>query len=602
MMPLTGSEGDVQTITSLPLQYNKVVLVMDLVESVRLMATDEASVVNQWHRFMLHTQLFALPCCGGRLVKSLGDGFLAEFDDAAPAVRCALELHRFFDDTNAKRDANDHLQLRAGINATHLYVDGNDVYGHGVNLAARVASLAGPGETVVTASVRDSLVDGVDAEIEDMGESYLKHWPEPVRTWVVRPPQASAVAWRPERREGAPTDFRPSIAVIPFEARNPSPEHFVIGEIIADGVIAQLSHSQHIRVISRLSTTAFRGRGSSPSDIDARLDAAFVLTGSYTTVGSRVLVMAQLSQTRCGEVVWAERLSGDVHDLLEVTSELIAALSSACAHALLNAEVQRSLVLPLPQLDSNALMLGGITLMHRSTPRDLQRSLQLLEAVAERHKRVATPKAWLAKWHIMQVVQGLSGDPAKDFQRAIDTADRALDLEPNSSLAMAIKGHAMCHLGTNVDVARKVLQEATACNPNDPIAWLYRGFWSCMWGDANEAVADSEVAQKLSPLDPQRFYFEMLLANSYLKAGQLVECIAVCKSSFQKNRHHAPTLRALLTAQYERGQLREARLTLDNLLSLQPDLTVSRFLAYGKESPLRQRCAEALKALGLSER
>jgi len=218
-------------------------------------------------------------------------------------------------------------------------------------------------------------------------------------------------------------------------------------------------------VISRLSTTAFRDRSASPGEIDARLDAAFVLSGSYATLGDRVVIMAELSDTRRHEVVWAERLGGDTLDLVQEQSELLNTLSTACAHALLHAEIQRSLVLPLPKLDSNSLMLGGITLMHRSTARDLQRSQQLLEAVAERHKRVAAPRAWMAKWHIMQVMQGITADPAREFQRAIDMADRALDLEPSSSLAMAIKGHALCHLGEDVDTSHSLLQEATQSNP-----------------------------------------------------------------------------------------------------------------------------------------
>jgi tetratricopeptide (TPR) repeat protein len=122
-----------------------------------------------------------------------------------------------------------------------------------------------------------------------------------------------------------------------------------------------------------------------------------------------------------------------------------------------------------------------------------------------------------------------------------------------------------------------------------------------MWGNATVAVSESEQAQSLSPVDPQRFYFEMLLANSYLMAGQLSDTISMCQSSLQKNRYHAPTLRALLTAQHESGQTAEARKTFDVLLSLQPDLTVSKFLSYGSTSSLRQRGAEALKSLGLPE-
>jgi TolB-like protein len=375
----------------------------------------------------------------------------------------------------------------------------------------------------------------------------------------------------------------------------------VIGDIVADGVIAQLSRSQNIRVISRLSTTAFRGRDSSPGDIDARLDAMYVLTGSYVVLGDRVILMAELAHTRRDEVVWAERLSGDVQDLMELQSELITALCTACAHALLNAEVQRSLVMPLPQLDSNALMMGGITLMHRSTPRDLQRSHQLLEAVVERHKRVASPQAWLAKWHVMQVVQGLSNDPAKDFQRAIDTADRALDMEPNSSLAMAIKGHAMCHLGKDVDGSRRLLQEATQSNPNDPMAWLYSSVWSTMWGTPENSVNEAEIALHLSPLDPQKYYFEMMLAISHTSSGNWEKSIALCQSSLTKNRYHLATIRCLLLSQYECGRRDEAQQTMELLMRLQPQITVEQYLASGGNSALRQRVANAMSNLGVSQ-
>jgi adenylate cyclase len=266
---------------------------------------------------------------------------------------------------------------------------------------------------------------------------------------------------------------------------------------------------------------------------------------------------------------------------------------------MLNAEVQRTLVQPLPKLDSNALMLGGITLMHRSTPRDLQRSQQLLEAVAERHSRVAAPWAWLAKWHIIQVVQGMSSDPASDFRRAISIADRALDLEPNSALAMAIKGHALCHLGSDVDGSHRLLQEATQSNPNDPMAWLYSSVWSTMWGTPQESMIEAENALSLSPLDPQKYYFEMMLANCCLANGSMEKAIELCTTSLKKNRYHLPTIRTLLIAQYEFGAEDDARRTLALLRTLQPDLTVSRYLASGSHSLLRQRGAKIFAALGL---
>jgi adenylate cyclase len=585
-----GKPAPSPEVPPLPLMQNKVVLVMDLVESVRLMASNEASVVLQWHGFLQHAREEVLPGHGGRLVKSLGDGILVEFDEPAQAVKATLRLHRYFDDK---------LWLRAGLNATHLYIDDHDVFGHGVNLAARVAGLAGPGETVITANVHDALVDGVDGDMQDMGECYLKHWPEPVRTWALAPPSGTGVFLKSPSPSARPEDFRATIAVLPFASRSHAPEHFVIGDLLAEGVIVQLSRSQHLRVISRLSTTVLRGRDDATQTANERLDAHFVLSGSYVSLGERVLVTAQLTDTRRNEVIWADRLTGDVMDVVQQESELINALAATCADQLLHSEVQRTLTQALPRLDSSALMLGAINLMHRSTRRDLERSQQLLEALVDRHKRSVAPWAWLAKWHIMQVVQGMAADPHESFQRAIDISDRALDMAPDSALALSVKGHAMCHLGKDIQGSHQLLLEATHSNPNDPMGWLYSSVWSTMWGSPEQSVVEAENALQLSPLDPQKYYFEMMLAHCYLVQNKPELAMELCHVSLKKNRFHLPTLRTLVTASFEAGKTEECRSAFDVLIALQPDLTLERYLAAGGRSPLRIRGAKALEAMGL---
>jgi class 3 adenylate cyclase/TolB-like protein/Tfp pilus assembly protein PilF len=598
-MQLQGSSVDAPLDGALPLQQHKVVLVVDLVESVRLMAGNEAAVVERWQGFMR----FAAKCVPehrGRLVKSLGDGLLAEFDEAADAVQTAMALHSHFIPVNNALHPNEQLHLRAGINASQLYVGEHDVYGHGVNLAARVASLAGPDQIVVTSPVRDALVDGMDGDVEDMGESYLKHWPEPVRTWRVWPvDRVGDGAARSKAALPVQEDLRPSIAVIPFDCHPPSPEHQVVGELIADGVITQLSREGQLRVISRLSTTALRGRQVTLTNIHQLLAASFVLSGSYSVMGGKVVINAELSDARRNDVVWADRVIGTVDDLLQMESQLIHQLTDASTQALMSCTIRRAMVLPVPHLDSNALLLGGIAMMHRSTARDLDRSRELLDAVTSRHARVATPWAWMAKWHILNVIQGRSDDAPTEFRRAIDISDRALDLEPHSSLALAIKGHLLCHLGVDLDQSRELLLMATEVNPNDHNAWLYAGFWSTMWGDPTDAVRESERALKLSPLDPQRFFIEMLVAHSYLVANDLPQAINMCHQSLRRNRYYLATLRVLMTAQYEVGQVEHARQTLGQLLALQPDLSVSKFLSYGGQSKIRQRAADAMAGLGL---
>jgi adenylate cyclase len=598
MAPQTTEEAALLA-AGLPLQQHKVVLVIDLVESVRLMAAHEAQIVERWRVFM-DAAGQQIASNQGRLVKSLGDGLLAEFDDAAHALKVALGLQRHFDESNAGLPDDQQMHLRAGLNASHLYVGEHDVYGHGVNLAARVAGLAGPGQVVVTAAVRDAIVDGMDGEVEDMGESYLKHWPEPVRTWRVWPAdRVGDGAVRHRRTEAVQEDLRPTIAVIPFDCRAGSTDHQVIGELLADGVITQLSREGQLRVISRLSTTAFRGRQADLTEIQQHLAASFVLSGGYSVLGDKVIINAELSDARRNDVVWADRLVGAVEDLLQIDSQLIRQLTDASTEALMDATIRRAMVVPVPQLDSNALLLGGIALMHRSTARDLERSRELLEAVTDRHGRVATPWAWMAKWHVLNIIQGRSADAPAEFRRAIDIADRALDLEPHSSLALAIKGHVQCHLGVELDTSRQLLLQATDLNPNDHNAWLYAGFWSTMWGDPADAVRESERALELSPLDPQRFFIEMLVAHAYHALNDLEKTIEMCQRSLRRNGYYLASLRLLMTALYESGKTEEARQVFGKILALQPGLTLSGFRSYGKGSVGRERVAKAMEALGL---
>ena len=576
----------------------KVLLVMDVVESVRLMEQDEDDFVRRWQQLVQHAERI-LPLHGGRIVKSLGDGLMLEFANAQGCTRAAFAMQHFSRQANSSYAPAQQLHLRMGGHLASFVTDQHDIYGTDVNLTARFCSLAGPGEIVVTDDLRDCLTAELDADIEDLGECHLKHVESAVRAYRIGPAGHAPViaASTPEN-----TDFRPTIAVIPFEARSNEPEHFVIGELIADGIIAQLSRSPDIRVISRLSTTAFRGRTAIMPEVQSRLDASFVLSGSYIASGGKILLMAELADTRKNEIVWAERVSGDTGDLLQTQSELLNGLAAATCRALIDAEVQQSAIKPLPRLDSYALLLGGISLMHRSTASDFQRSHQLLEALVERHNRAAQPRAWLAKWHIFRVVSGLSDNPKLDAQRALEQTDRALNLEPSSALALAIQGHVLCQTSGDSGLSLATIEKAISADPNEPLCWLYRSVWATMWGTPEESVRDAEKASGLSPLDPLKYYFDMILAGSYSTNRDYEKALLLGNRSLKANRYHLPTLRVMLGAQGESGQLEDAKLTLQEILRLTPDLTIKRYLEMGSaESPVRQRQVAVLRLLKVPE-
>jgi len=579
-------------------RHTKVLLVMDVVESVRLMEQDEDEFVQRWQRLVERVEA-QLPQHGGRIVKSLGDGLMIEFGEAAAFSRAALGIQQLNTELNAATDAPGRIHLRMGAHLAQFVSDRHDIYGTDVNLTARISTLAGPDEIVITSELRDQLTDGLDAELEDLGDCYLKHVAEPVRAYRVgragpAPVLAAAESLAP---------LRSTVAVVPFEARSNESEYFAVGDLIADGVISQLGRTAELRVISRLSSAAFRGRDTSVAELAKTLGATYVLSGSYVASSGKLLIMAELADTRTSAVVWSDRITGDVGDLLQEQSELSHRIASAVHNAVMQSEVQSTLVKPLPTLESCSLLLGGIALTHRASRRDFDRARAALDALVDRHPRAAQARAWLAKWYILRVVRGMSDAPEKDARRAIEQTERALDAEPECTLALAIQGHALCQLSRDVEGAARSIEGAIELNPNESLGWLYKSVWSSMWGSTEASVREAEIATRLSPIDPMKYYYDMILASGLSIHGEYARAIELAKRSLKANRHHQPTLRVLLYSQAQAGQTEEALATLARLLEESPNLTVANYLGMGGgESHTRREVASVLRRLGVPER
>jgi adenylate cyclase len=580
-------------------QQETVVLLVDLVGSVLLMREHEASTIRRWTDFVRTVIGEILPRHRGVLVKSLGDGLIARFDAVLDAVNSAAEMHRTLATQNAGIPEDQHLHLRAGVNSAVTWSDGIDIYGTGVNLAARLATLAGPGETIASASAheqlaaalatlakpgetignadtRDELTHGVDATFEDLGECFLKHFDKPVRTYRIGPasPQPSLTG-----RRDYGTAMEPTIAVIPFEARNKTPEHLDVGNLIADDVIWRLSKATNLKVISRLSTAVFRGRVSDVGQMSAHLGATYVLSGGYITNAGQLLVTAELSDARSNQVVWTDRLNGEIADLLRPESELANRIAQAVHVSVFDAEVERILTQPLPTLESYSLLLGSIRLMHRSSKNDFFQTRKLLEELINRHNRIAAPRAWLGNWFILRVTRGWSEDRTREAAEALGATHSALDRDPSDALALATEGFVYCHLLKDLDAARKSCDQALDANPSHALGWLYRGTIDAFVGDGNAAVSATRRAMELSPLDPQRYYFESLGATAELSAQHYVNAERLARSSLALNRMHPSTWRALTIALVCQGRMNEAREALHNMRQLEPALTVEKYVA-----------------------
>lgn len=576
----------------------KVVLVVDLVESVSLMQADELRVITRWQAFLAHVNQLVLPANEGRLVKSMGDGLMVEFESAPNAVAAAMAMHAWMN--AGLHDIAPFMQLRAGLHSAEIYADQHDIYGAGVNLAARIATLAGPGETVVSAEIRDRLTDGLDGPLEDLGECYLKHLEAPVRAWRVGPAGRNPVV-AAKRDYAAP--LRPTIAVIPFTARSREAEHFAVGELIADGVIAQLSRVSEFKLISRLSSAAFRDRGATVDNVALSLGADYVVSGSYVMLGTKLQVSPELSGSRDHVLLWTDRIHGDVADLLAAQSELANAISSNVQAAISQKEVAQALTRPLPTLASCSLMFGAMSLTYSMARAEFFRAQELLLHLMERHRRHPLLPAWLAKWHVLQVEQGWADDPVAVAHRALDHSSHALDLDPHSSLALTIDGFVRCNLHQDFDAAADRYRAALQCNASEPLAWLFLGMLHAFRGEAAPALDAAERAQALSPLDPAKYFYDSLAASVQLSAGNYERSIELARRSLRANGSHLSTHRALTIAQVMAGHMDEARTSAARLMRLDPQLTVSRYLARspGVRVGPGRRFAEALRAAGVPQ-
>ncbi len=572
---------------------------VDVVESVRLMQVNEADVIDRWLRLVNDVRTGTLDRHGGRLVKSLGDGLLLEFESVLPAIHAAVDIHRRAATVNIGVKPDRAITLRAGVHVSEVVVDELDVFGAGVNLAARLATLASPGEVVLSAQARDEVVDAFEFDLEDLGECWLKNLSAPQRAFKARPPSEPTVQATPSF--DLADAMTPTIAVVPLQAAGPDPEANLYGELIADSVIGSLARSPGLRVISRLSTSKLKGHPRIDDAAREHLHATFVLAGSCMVAASRLILLLELSDTRDRRVIWAERFDVDKNDLSRLVGETGPDIAASALVALVQAEMTRIRTQPFPNLESFSLLIGSISLLHRASSGDFLLARQALDALTDRVPKHAVGHAWKAKWHFLRLIRGLSPAAAEDRQRARQASEQAVNCDPNNSLALTYRGLVLGFLEHDLAGAEQHYESALALNPNEAMAWLFTCTLRSWQGRGPEAAAAAERALSLSPIDPLRYYYDSLAAAGMLADGQYARAIELCRRSLRANRLHTATHRVMAIAQVMAGDTASARQTVGEMMLLEPQLTASRYIERypGRHAPHAQAYVDALVEAGL---
>lgn len=575
----------------------RAIVVVDVVESVRLMQEDESGFIDRWRRFVNEVRTEVLPAHGGRLVKSLGDGMLLEFASVPPAVAAALEIQRRIVAHNKDRNAATASCLRVGIHLADIVIDDLDIFGAGVNLAARVATLATPGSVAVTVEVRDEIVDGLDAEIEDLGPCWLKHVESSVHAFVLRPPSL------PPANEAPPTEIALGVAVLPLACTAGQAQDALLGDFIADGLISALSLAPELKVLSRLSTRAVRERMLNARQAGLLLGAKYLVSGSHAVHAARVVIDLEVADAVTGGVVWAQRLACATAALFEHPSAPLESLAVGVHRAMLDSESHRVRSRALPNLESYSLLLGSIGLLHRTSSDDFESARSVLDALIDREPRHYAGYAWLAKWHFLRMIRGLTASPQREREEARRRADQAIERDAHGGIAWALRGLVHAYHEHDLAKAEGAYTRALDCNPSESLAWLYMATLRSWQGRGPDAAAAAQRALALSPLDPMRYYFESLAAAAMLADARYDETVSLARSSLRLHRGHTPTYRVMTIAQMLGGQTDEARRTMALMRESEPTLTVAQYLERypGRDAPHARVYADALHAAGLPD-
>lgn len=582
-------------ISSLKRERRTVVLI-DLVESVRHFEKDDITQVARWKAF-ISGAVSHIHSAKGEVVRSTGDGILAMFNDPGSAAKAVFKIRENGIEANASVPDSQKLFIRVSGNATSLFSDDDDIYGNGINVAARLLELAQPDEFIVTESFRAALTDGLDAKITDLGECRLRNLSEPVRAYRIG--EANALT-RFDPVGNSIDQSRPSIAVLPFQHLTDTAEFGLLGDALADDLIARFSQSSHLVVVARLSSSIPALKALEAEPTGAILQAEYLVSGTIQLTQTRVRVRAKLVRAKSNEVLWADSVTVNTGDLFDQQDAVSSTIAQSVSKAILEYQLELARVRPIQSVDTYSLELGAIDQMHRQSLREFDRSRQIMQYLIEREPRNPDIRAWLAKWHVLRVVQGWAVDGESDSQLAMALCEEALSLNSKNSLALSISGLVSAYLNHDMAAARSKYDQAILTNPNESLAWLFSSTLHSYTNQGARAEEAAEFSYRLSPIDPLRYYYQSLAATAVLSNNNYSRAIALCQESLRAHRTHASTYKTLAIAQALSGDVDSARTTVNQLEAIAPDFTVSRFLAQypGREATHAQSYAEALLAAG----
>jgi TolB-like protein len=571
------------------------ILATDVAGYSRLMGADEEGTLA---RLKAHRSALVDPKVNehhGRIVKTTGDGLLVEFASVVDAVRCALEVQRGMVERNIDIPQEKRIEFRIGINVGDIISDGSDIFGDGVNVAARLEGLAEPGGIFVSSRVQEDVQGRIDVTFEDAGEQRLKNIARSVRVYRVRMNEAAA-------KTAPALPDKPSIAVLPFTNMSGDPEQEYFADGMVEDIITALSRFRHLFVIARNSSFTYKGRAVDIKQVGRELGVRYVLEGSVRKAGNHVRISGQLIDALTGAHLWADGFDGTLEGLFDLQDQITASVVGAITPKLEQAEIERAKRKPTESLDAYDYFLRGMASFYQMSKETQSEALRLFHKAIEIDPNFASAHGMAAWCYAHRKSNGWMIDGLQEAAETTRLARRAVELGRDDAVALSSGGFALAYVAGDLDGAAFV-ESALVLNPNLASAWYLSGRAKVWLGEPEVAIEHLAHAMRLSPLDPLMFGLLHTTGLAHFLAGRYEEALLWEGKALRERPNFLPSLRIVAASNALAGRPEEAQKAVTRLREIDPTMRISNLKNYapGSRPENFARYTEGLRKAGLPE-
>ena len=539
----------------------------------------------------------------GRIANTAGDSVLAEFGSAVDAVQCAVEAQKALTEANASLAPDRRISLRMGIHIGDVMVRAGDLFGDGVNIAARLQTLAHPGAVCISGATYDQVRKVLPMTFVDLGVQQVKNIEEPIKAYQVGAPSEpgeTAPARLSVIESLPPLPDKPSIAVLPFQNLSGDPEQEYFADGMVEEIITALSRFKWLFVVARNSCFTFKGKAVDIKEVGRRLGVRYVLEGSVRKASGKVRIIGQLIDAMTGAHLWADRFERDLTDVFALQDEVTVAVVSAIEPKLLQTEIEMARRQRPENLTAYDFYLQALPQYYLTTREGVAETLRLAHRALELDPRFGLVAAMAGMCHMRNVYWGFAADPQFDRKEAVRLLRLAISLDDGDPEILARAATISAYMVGDSESEIEMADRAVALNPNSFTAWNGRGHVYRMAGLPEEAVPSLERAIRVSPVDPRLFLTFGGMAQALIELRRFDEAITAGKKALRQNPSYWLAYRLLASAFAHLGRDTEAREAAARVLETDPTFTISAMIARGGQSNSKL-LIEGLRKAGLPE-